>query len=116
MASPDIGIAEEVWLRILNTSTAGRSLTITNAFEPSCETINWVGTKLPWPRLKDVAAPLVAVGAQPSGARDTRKRSSPGESTVRTVVVVVAVLKVRGATRLVVSRPSAWRNEGSAGR
>ena len=73
------------------------------------------GDKAALARLKDVAAPLVAVGKQPTGARDTRKRSTPGESTARTLVVVVAVLKVGGFARFAVSRPSAWRNEGSAG-
>src|SRR5437763_5204303 len=83
IVSPARGMAEDVWFPILKTSTLARSRAITYARLWSCETINWVGTKLPWPKLNDVAVPLLAVGEHPAGARDTRNRSMPGESTAR---------------------------------
>ena len=74
-----------------------------------------MGTKLPWPRLKDVAVPLLAVDEQPAGARATRKRSIPGESTARTLVIVVAVPEVGGSARLGASPPKRLEETREAG-
>src|SRR6185369_2002802 len=74
------------------------------------------GTKLPWPRLNDVAVPALAVDEHPEGARDTRNRSIPGGSKARMVVVVVAEPIVGGSARLGESLPSAFMKAGVVGR
>src|ERR1700730_427306 len=115
MASPDRGMAEEVWLPMLNTSTMPRLLAITYARAPSCETSNCLGTKFPWPRLKEVGIPGLTVGEQPAGVVATRKRSSPGGSTAKTLAIVVA-FAIPGSAKPGRSLANAFRNDGVPGR
>src|SRR5579862_3577726 len=59
---------------------------------------------------------MLPVGEHPSDVRDTRNRSTPGESTASTLLVAVAVAKVGGGARFGASLLSACSNDGVAGR